>query len=298
MSCHPFDLVRCCADDQMLGLSSSSVKPKWSSLVHMRCNMSPRTLKNSHKLALNLISNVKFLRLRQLQQDHSIPVGLEELSSSGSLGHYEGTDSTDAEAERLDKPLSSKELKSLLMDSERSKLVQKLSESNQQNRFLKRQLQVNENAIVNFKKELAVMEQEIKALVSVADEVVKAGIPEGTRKINGKYIHTHLLSRLEALREKIEDQIKDVDAAQSKEVHLSWIGMAESVQVMGSFDGWSQGEHLSPEYTGSYTKFSATMLLRPGRYEIKFFVDGEWHLSSELPTVGEGLMENNLLVVE
>lgn len=35
---------------------------------------------------------------------------------------------------------------------------------------------------------------------------------------------------------------------------------------MGTFDGWSQGEHLSPEYTGSYTKFSTTLMLRPGRY--------------------------------
>lgn len=35
---------------------------------------------------------------------------------------------------------------------------------------------------------------------------------------------------------------------------------------MGSFDGWSQGEHLSPEYTGSFTKFSTTLMLRPGRY--------------------------------
>jgi len=34
---------------------------------------------------------------------------------------------------------------------------------------------------------------------------------------------------------------------------------------MGSFDGWSQGEHLSPEYTGSYTRFSTTLMLRPGR---------------------------------
>ncbi|KAK9682268.1 hypothetical protein RND81_10G067900 [Saponaria officinalis] len=298
MRCHAIDLVSCCADEQMLCLSSSSVIPKWSALDHVRCNRSPGTLGTSHKRALNLITNANSLHCRQLWRAYSTPVDWEELSSSGSLLQYEVTDSADAEDERLDKPLRSKELKSLLMDSERSKLVKKLSESNQQNRFLKRQLQVNENAIVTFKKELAVMEQEIKALVAVADEIAKAGVPEGTRKINGKYIHNHLLSRLEALRENIEDQIKDVDAAQSKEVHVFWIGMAESVQVMGSFDGWSQGEHLSPEYTGSYTKFSATLLLRPGRYEVKFLVDGEWQLSSELPTVGEGLMENNLLVVE
>lgn len=36
----------------------------------------------------------------------------------------------------------------------------------------------------------------------------------------------------------------------------------------------------------------------PWRYEIKFLVDGEWQLSPEFPTVGEGLTKNNLLVVE
>ncbi|GMY22802.1 protein PTST, chloroplastic isoform X2 [Fagus crenata] len=104
------------------------------------------------------------------------------------------------------------------------------------------------------------------ALVTLAEEIAKSAIPEGSRKINGKYIQSHLLSRLEAVHVKLEEQIKDVDVAQSKEVHLFWTGMAESVQVMGTFDGWSQGEHLSPKYTGSFTKFSTTLMLRPGRY--------------------------------
>ncbi|PON38270.1 AMP-activated protein kinase, glycogen-binding domain containing protein, partial [Parasponia andersonii] len=230
--------------------------------------------------------------------------------------------SKDSPEELLAQPLSSDELKALLADSERANLLRKLSESNQQNRFLKRQLHIKEEALVDFKSELAVIEREIQvstlgkpnnlclpeaisasyvsrnALVKLAEEIANSAIPEGSRKINGKYIQSHLLSRLDALLEKLKEQIKDVDAAQSKEVPLFWYGVAESVQVMGTFDGWSQGEFLSPEYTGSYTKFSTTLLLRPGRYEIKFLVDGEWQLSPEFPTVGEGLTENNLLVVE
>ncbi|KAK9912864.1 hypothetical protein M0R45_036698 [Rubus argutus] len=122
----------------------------------------------------------------------------------------------------------------------------------------------------------------LKALVKLAEENARSVIPDGSRKINGKYIQSHLLSRLEAVHEKLKEQIKDVDAAQSKEVSLFWCGMAESVQVMGTFDGWSQGEHLSPEYTASFATFSTTLMLRPG----------------EFPTVGEGLMKNNLLIVE
>ncbi|CAI0547562.1 unnamed protein product [Linum tenue] len=163
--------------------------------------------------------------------------------------------------------------------------------------FLRLQMMVNEEALDSFKAELAVMEQETQALVALAEEIAQAGIPAGSRKINGKYIQSHLVSRLQGLHGKLKEQVKDVVAAQLKEVSLFWCGMAESVQVMGSFDGWSQGEHLSPEYDGYLTKFTTTLMLRPGRYEIKFLVDGEWKLSPEYPAVGEGLTENNLLVV-
>ncbi|KAG8373798.1 hypothetical protein BUALT_Bualt11G0062600 [Buddleja alternifolia] len=226
------------------------------------------------------------------------PVSLEEKFSAIQSKNVSNDEEPDSLEEGFPQPPRSEELKALLADSERSKLVKKLSEANQQNRFLKRQLQVKEEALVNFKNELAAIELEIQGLVSLADEIANYSIPDGSRKINGKYIQSHLLSRLEAVHKKLEEQIKDVDAAQAQEVALFWHGVAESVQVMGSFNGWFQGEHLSPEYTDSYTTFSTTLMLRPGRYEIKFFVDGEWQLSPELPTVGEGLMQNNLLVVE
>ncbi|KAM7524290.1 hypothetical protein LguiA_014192 [Lonicera macranthoides] len=227
-------------------------------------------------------------------------VTLEEDRLSLNSQNHPSDDEFSSDAstdEALAQPLNNDELKSLIADSERSKLMKKLSEANQQNRFLKRQLYVEEDALVNFKSELAVIEVEIQALVNLTEEIAKAPIPAGTRKINGKYIQSHLLSRLQAVQQKVKEQIKDVEGARSKEVSLFWSGMAESVQVMGSFDGWSQGEHLSPEYTGLFTEFSTTLMLRPGRYEVKFLVDGEWKLSPELPTVGEGLMENNLLIV-
>ncbi|KAK2387824.1 protein PTST, chloroplastic [Trifolium repens] len=233
---------------------------------------------------------------------YSMATSLEGFASaslqSGDDPNEDMDPSTDSEDESLSQPLTGEQIKALLADTERAKLTKKLSEANQQNRFLKRQLYIKEDALVKFKSELAVIELEVQALARLAQEIAKSGIPNGSRKINGKYIHTHLVARLKAVHEQLNEQIKDVDAAQSKEVSVFWAGMAESVQVMGSFDGWSQGEHLSPEYTGSYTRFSTTLMLRPGRYEVKFFVDGEWHLSPELPVTGEGLTKNNLLIVE
>ncbi|CAN4079883.1 unnamed protein product [Withania somnifera] len=229
------------------------------------------------------------------------PENLEEEFSVVVLKKIADIGESDPEAlheEVTERPLRSEELKILLADAERSKLLKKLSEANRYNRLLKRELQAKEDMLVNFKSELSVIELEIQVLVRLAEEIAKYDIPAGSRKINGRYIQSHLFSRLEVIREKMKEQIKDVEAVQAKEVPLSWVGVAESVQVLGSFDGWSGGEHLSPEYTGSDMHFSATLFLRPGRYEIKFLIDGEWHLSPELPTTGDGLIKNNLLVVE
>ncbi|GMI85572.1 Protein targeting to starch [Hibiscus trionum] len=290
--------TRCCPDKQVSWFSSSLRAVDWDNPHRFPYSLTAWKLKtNNQRLAhLNIDSGRKQHRSPIFHKTHTMLVGSEESSSLQSEDPFSEEEhaSEDSPAQLLAKPLGNDELKSLLADSERAKLTKKLSEANQQNRFLKRQLHDKEDALLNFKSELAVMELEIQALVSLAEEISKAGIPEGCRKINGRYIQSHLHTRLEAVLKKLKEQIKDVDGAESKEVPLFWCGMAESVQVMGSFDGWSQGEHLSPEYTGSFT----TLLLRPGRYEIKFLVDGEWHLSPEYPTTGEGLIKNNLLIVE
>ncbi|KAL8160152.1 hypothetical protein V2J09_001689 [Rumex salicifolius] len=294
MDCHAIGLIRGCLDKQLPCFPWVPVKSHFTDVTPVKHNLA---FVNSSSGSHRHLSPISIGRYRfKFSRSLCMSVGIEEHSSS--IASEDGNVDKDSSEETLVKPLSSNQLKSLLADSERAKLVKKLSEANQQNRFLKRQLLSEEDALVNFKSELAVVELELQALVALAEEITKYGVPKGSRKINGKYIQSHLLSRLEAVQEKIKDQIKDVEVAQPKEVPLFWVGMAESVQVMGSFDGWSQGEHLSPEYTGSFARFSTTLRLRPGRYEIKFLVDGQWHLSPEFPTVGEGLTENNLLVVE
>lgn len=42
-------------------------------------------------------------------------------------------------------------------------------------------------------------------------------------------------------------------------------GLDQDVKVMGSFDGWTYGEQMSPESTGAYTRFQTVLKLRPGR---------------------------------
>nr|XP_025885480.1 protein PTST, chloroplastic isoform X2 [Solanum lycopersicum] len=135
-----------------------------------------------------------------------------------------------------EQPLRTEELKLLLADAERSKLLKKLSEANRYNRLLKRELQAKEDAMVNFKSELSVTELEIQALARLAEEIAKSAIPAGSRKIKGRYIQSHLFSRLEAISEKLKEQIKGVEAVQAKEVPLSWVGVAESITEGVKYD--------------------------------------------------------------
>ncbi|KAM7267613.1 hypothetical protein ACFE04_009779 [Oxalis oulophora] len=287
--------TRCSLGHQFPCFSRSPKTNDWEHRHKIPCNIVINYSKNSR-----LSSVATKRRSQMLWRAVSTLASLEESSSSPAQDYSSDDESSSnsSPAEILAQPLCSDNLKQLLADSERAKLFKKLSEANQQNRYFKRQMHAKEDELVNFKTELAILEQEIEALVGLTEEIIYTGIPEGSRKINGKYIQSHLLSRLKAVHEKLKENINDVTAAQPKTVSLFWIGMAESVQVKGSFDGWNEGEHLSPEYDGSLTKFSTTLTLRPGRYEIKFLVDGEWLLSAEYPTVGEGLVENNLLIVE
>ncbi|KAF8685957.1 hypothetical protein HU200_043882 [Digitaria exilis] len=258
-----------------------------------------------HKFTTMAYSMSPILGRRSHWRSFAASLNLENgpVPSDSTSSSSEHTTDADGTTDMLSQKLSSDEvsvehLKSLLADSERSKLLKRLSEANQYNRFLKRQLQLKDDAVVKFKSELAGLELELQALVGLAEEIANFDVPIGSRKIRGKYIQSHLLSRLEAVHDKVMEQIKDVDSLRPQEISVYWVGMAENVQIMGSFDGWSQGETMSMEYSGDYGRFSATLKLRPGRYEIKFLVDGEWRLSPEYPISGEGMTQNNILVVE
>eukprot|EP00245_Coleochaete_scutata_P006760 TRINITY_DN2153_c0_g2_i1.p1 TRINITY_DN2153_c0_g2~~TRINITY_DN2153_c0_g2_i1.p1 ORF type:complete len:316 (+),score=57.07 TRINITY_DN2153_c0_g2_i1:78-950(+) len=180
----------------------------------------------------------------------------------------------------------------------RTRLNKKLSEANMYNRHLLREVQARDAAIQDCKLSLASMEVELMALMSLAEEIAREGGRSTTRKINGKYIQSHLATRMQGLHKLLQAQIEDVDLMRTREVPLVWYGMAEDVKVMGSFDGWTNGEQMSPETTGTFTKFTCNLKLRPGKYEIKFCVDGEWRIAPQWPTNGEGMTMNNILLVE
>ena len=77
--------------------------------------------------------------------------------------------------------------------------------------------------------------------------------------------------------------------------------MASEVRLMGDFDGWTVGHLLSCDAVedSAFTRFEAIVKLVPGRYRVKFQVDGEWRLAPEWPVEESASGDaNNIIVVE
>lgn len=65
----------------------------------------------------------------------------------------------------------------------------------------------------------------------------------------------------------LQDHVRQVDKLTHRKVPVVWYGIAQQVQLMGSFDGWTQGFSLSADqiHDGTFTKFQATLSLPPVR---------------------------------
>ncbi|XP_014520027.1 uncharacterized protein LOC106777040 isoform X1 [Vigna radiata var. radiata] len=73
-----------------------------------------------------------------------------------------------------------------------------------------------------------------------------------------------------------------------------WPNNASEVLLTGSFDGWSNKRKMERLSSGI---FSVSLQLYPGRYEMKFIVDGEWKIDPLRPIVTNDGYENNVLIV-
>nr|KYP60254.1 5'-AMP-activated protein kinase subunit beta-2 [Cajanus cajan] len=97
----------------------------------------------------------------------------------------------------------------------------------------------------------------------------------------------------------VEEKQKKINNAQKalqmlKTTCVIWPTKAEEVLLTGSFDGWSTKRKLEKLSSGM---FSVNLLLYPGRYEMKFIVDGEWKVDPLRPVVTSHGYENNLLII-
>ncbi|KAL3511179.1 hypothetical protein ACH5RR_030580 [Cinchona calisaya] len=105
------------------------------------------------------------------------------------------------------------------------------------------------------------------------------------------------LAIMDAQKELEEKQMRIDTASKSLELLrtacIVWPNSASEVLLAGSFDGWTTQRKMERSQTGI---FSVCLKLYPGRYEIKFIVDGKWRIDPLRPIVNKGY-ENNLLII-
>ncbi|XVF44149.1 hypothetical protein PTKIN_Ptkin02bG0097900 [Pterospermum kingtungense] len=97
----------------------------------------------------------------------------------------------------------------------------------------------------------------------------------------------------------VEEKQKRIDNAHRalqllRTACIVWPNSASEVLLAGSFDGWATKREMERSSTGV---FSLCLKLYPGKYEIKFIVDGQWTIDPLRPIVSNNGYENNLLII-
>ncbi|KAL6562570.1 hypothetical protein OROGR_003577 [Orobanche gracilis] len=100
-------------------------------------------------------------------------------------------------------------------------------------------------------------------------------------------------------RKIVEEKQKRIDGARKalqllRTTCIVWPNSASDVLLAGSFDGWTSQRKMEISSTGI---FSLCLKLYPGRYEIKFIVDGKWKVDPLRSIVNNNGYENNLIIV-
>lgn len=100
-------------------------------------------------------------------------------------------------------------------------------------------------------------------------------------------------------QKKVEVKQKQINDARKfsqllRTACIVWPNTATEVFLAGSFDGWTTQRRMEKSKSGV---FSITLKLYPGRYEIKFIVDGQWKVDPLRPILNNNGHENNLFTV-
>eukprot|EP01018_Ginkgo_biloba_P021493 Gb_37906 [translate_table: standard] len=101
------------------------------------------------------------------------------------------------------------------------------------------------------------------------------------------------------VRKVIEEKEQKLQEAQKvlnlmRIARIVWPNSGSEVLLAGSFDGWTSRRKMLKSSAGV---FVVSLHLYPGRYEIKFIVDGIWRVDPQRPVVYNNGFENNLLLI-
>ncbi|KAL1196631.1 PTST-like protein 3 [Cardamine amara subsp. amara] len=99
----------------------------------------------------------------------------------------------------------------------------------------------------------------------------------------------------------VELQEAEENLSGLQEVVVEYCGDGNDVEVTGSFNGWQHRVGMELQASKSIGKqkcWSTLLWLYPGRYEIKFIVDGQWITDPQKDSVTRGHITNNILKVD
>ena len=178
----------------------------------------------------------------------------------------------------------------------RTRLNERVHKSNQFAKFVEKTLLERDEDLKSARRALVNASNEMETLREMVVEAKRGANAEETRRALDA-----VATRLERARTALRRDATITDEKCLREVPVSFQGNASDVRLMGSFDDWTRGAHLSPEWSGHgdgmTDTFTAVLSLPPGTYEVKFLVDGEWRTTDDWPCVGEGFERNMLLEV-
>ena len=89
---------------------------------------------------------------------------------------------------------------------------------------------------------------EVESLQKIAIDAVEAAEDDTQSRENISARLATLTRRLDLMQKALRRDVKDIDAACIKSVPIRWVGMASDIRIMGSFDNWTKGVAMSPEF--------------------------------------------------
>ncbi|KAI3817595.1 hypothetical protein L1987_11390 [Smallanthus sonchifolius] len=131
------------------------------------------------------------------------------------------------------------------------------------------------------------------------NEVMKAGDKLRSMRAKLAVLEGKIALSVIDTQKLVEEKQRRIDSARAtlqllRTTCIFWTHSASEVLLVGSFDGWTSQVKMEKTRTGI---FSTSLKLYPGRYEIKFIVDGVWRIDPMLPVVHNNGYENNSLIV-
>ena len=174
----------------------------------------------------------------------------------------------------------------------RTRLNERVHQANAYSKFLEKQLAKRDEELNEARRALSRAALESETLRVAASDLRRQNLPPTDA----------LVARLDRMSRACRRDADLADAGCLREVPVTWRGNASDVRLMGDFDDWTRGFHLSPEWNdrgdGVGDVFSCVCALPPGTYQVKFLVDDQWRTTDDWPTVGEGFERNMVLRVE